>query len=161
MSVELPPPGYPMVTRVISHPLFPGSGDARTTLCPSTATGRTDNQRTRALTCRRAAHLDCRLAAPARTGMRVVRMFADDGGVEVYSHDDQHGMRNRIPMAMIRLIEEAMPVELLADEISDAEGDEDEPDPDEPELDPEEPPSPLSAVPPVPFGAVPNGQATS
>jgi hypothetical protein len=81
---------------------------------------------------------------------KVVRMFVDRGGVEVYSvakdETGTRGVRNLIPMTQIRLIEEAMPLDIFAEELAAAESDEDdEPDPD-----------PVSAEP-----ATSNGQAAS
>ena len=99
MSTALPPFGYPLLTRMISNRLFPPDA------------GQPDEPMTWALT-----H-----PHPLVPGMRVVRMFVSDGGVEVYSHDNEKGMRNLIPMHSIRLTEEAMPLEVLIDEILAAE----------------------------------------
>jgi hypothetical protein len=80
----------------------------------------------------------------------VVRMFADLGGVEIYSlsTDGKSGMRNTIPTSKIRLIEEAMPFDVFKEELEaamyasapvgplsadDDDDDDDEPEPEEPE----------------------------
>jgi hypothetical protein len=62
-------------------------------------------------------------------------MFIDrDVGVEVYSElADGKGIRNLIPLAQVRLTEEAMPREVLIDEIAATEEDGYEPDPEEPD----------------------------
>lgn len=72
---------------------------------------------------------------PFVPGMKIIRMFVGDGGVEVYSHDDKIGMRTLIPMSMVRLAQEAMPLDMLADEILAAEDDDDDDDDDEPDPD--------------------------
>jgi hypothetical protein len=76
--------------------------------------------------------------------MKVMRMFIDRGGVEVYSvsGDGRTGVRNLVPMSMIRLIEEAMPLEVFIEELDAAEND--EPEPNEPEPEPEPAPPPVS-----------------
>ena len=86
-------------------------------------------------------------AHPLVPNMKVVRMFVDRGGVEIYSvsDDGQNGMRNLIPMHWVRFVEETMPPEVFVEELDAAEAGEtdddddpdDEPDPDEmPELAP-------------------------
>lgn len=106
-AVELPQPGYPMVTRVISNALFPENGqEAPVTWVVSHP-------------------------HPLVPTMRVVRMFIDRGGVEIYSvsADGKNGMRNLIPMSWVRLVEEAMPIDIFADELYDAETGDPDPDP--------------------------------
>jgi hypothetical protein len=103
-AVELPSPGYPMVTRVISHVLFPENGreDPVTWIVTQ--------------------------PHPLVPAMRVVRMFTDHGGVEIYSvsADGANGMRNLIPLTQIRLIEEAMPLDVFIEELAAAEDDDDD-----------------------------------
>jgi len=82
-------------------------------------------------------------AHPLVSGMKIVRMFIGEGGVEVYSHDGKIGMRNLVPMISVRLTQEAMPLDIFEEELIAAESDEDDDDdPDEPEFEPEQPPSP-------------------
>jgi hypothetical protein len=100
-TVELPEPGFPMLTRMISSALFPENGREE----PVTwVVGKPH---------------------PLVPDVRVVRMFVDRGGVEVYSvtADGSSGMRNLIPMSRIRLIEEAMPLEVFIEELAAAEDD--------------------------------------
>ena len=119
-TIELPPPGYPLLTRMISDPLFPpeqpGAKDEPVTWGVSKP-------------------------HPLVPEMKVVRMFVEEGGgaVAVYSvaGDGATGMRNLIPMARTRLVEEAMPLEIFIDELAIAERGED---PDEPDNGDEAPP---------------------
>lgn len=116
MKFELPAPGYPMVTRVISNVLRSDK---------STVAG---------------AHWAwvVKERHPIEPRCKVVRMFVDErGGVEVYSMTDdaQFGVRNIIPAHEIKLIEEGMPIDVFVEELAAAEMDGDEPD--EPET-PEE-----------------------
>jgi hypothetical protein len=127
-SVELPEPGYPMLTRMVSHALFAENGK--------------ENPVTWVVT----------KPHPLVPEMRVVRMFVDRGGVEIYSvsADGANGMRNLIPMTQIRLIEEAMPLDVFIDELAAAEDDEDE--------DADDPDDATGDTAPAP--APSNGQAT-
>lgn len=125
---ELPEPGFPMLTRMVSNPIFP-SGEPVGKEEPITwILGKPH---------------------PFMPGMEVMRMFVDRGGVEIYSvSSDRHsGTRNMIPMTQVRIIEEAMPLDVFIEELAAAEGDDDEPDdPDEP-VDPETPePAPAPPV---------------
>jgi hypothetical protein len=72
---------------------------------------------------------------PLVPGARIIRMLIDDDGVDVYSAlaDGKKGMRNLVPMHSIQLIEEAMSIETLAEEIEISESEEPDPEP-EPEL---------------------------
>lgn len=131
--VELPQPQFPMLTRFISNALFP-ERDGRGALDAEPITWTVS------------------LAHPLVPDMKIVRMFVDRGGVEVYSvsADGSKGMRNLIPMSWVRLIEEAMPLDVFVDELAASESDEgdegDDPeDSGEPELDPEAPsPTPVN-----------------
>jgi|WetSurMetagenome_2_1015567.scaffolds.fasta_scaffold322941_2 hypothetical protein len=121
----LPQPGYPMVTRVVSDCLFPTprqKEEHRNINCPH---------------CQVVLKVPVKIEEsspepmtwvvsqthPLVPGMRVVRMFVVDGGVEVYSSDSRNYLRNIIPMGSIKLVEEAMPVEMFEDEITRAEAD--------------------------------------
>ena len=122
--VELPEPRFPMLTRMISNPLFPpesGRGEEPITWGLGTL-------------------------HPLVAGMKVVRMFVDRGGVEVYSvSQDGNGMRNLIPMHCIRLIEEAMPLDVFVEELAAAESPEDDDDPEDDEQHPDDPSAPAAS----------------
>lgn len=62
---------------------------------------------------------------PLTKGVRVVRMFITDDGVEVYSvsDDGSAGVRNLVPMAFVRLTEELMTPNVLINELVEAEED--------------------------------------
>jgi hypothetical protein len=81
---------------------------------------------------------------------KVIRMFIDLGGVEIYSLslDGKNGMRNTIPTGKIRFTEEAMPLNVFGEELYAAEsegapvgplsaGDSDDDDDDDDEPEPE------------------------
>lgn len=116
-TLELPTIGYPMVTRMISHALFP----------------ETDGKEIPVTWAVSQSH-------PLVPDMKIVRMFVGRGGVEVYSihADGKAAMRNLIPMHWVRLVEEGMPLPVFIEELEAAESDEPEPDdtdePDEPEV---------------------------
>jgi hypothetical protein len=141
-TVDLPPPGYPMVTRMISDPPFPSeSNDEEDDPEPEPITWVLSH------------------AHPFVPQMKVVRMFIAPAGVAVYSvsEDGRNGMRNLIPMDRTRLIEEAMPLDVFIDELAHAEGlvpddpdDDDAPEEVDEESDPEESPAaaPKAAAPP-------------
>jgi hypothetical protein len=137
--VELPEPGFPMLTRMISDTLFP-STHSQTIGCPHCS---------KPITIDRTADKEEPVTwivgqrHPLVPEMKVMRMFVDRGGVEVYSVSDdaKAGMRNLVPMSKVRLIEEAMPLDVFVDELVAAESDEpDDPDGGDPE------PEPLPAV---------------
>lgn len=121
-TVTLPPPNYPMVTRVISNRVFPPDPTELTE-------GRGDEPAMWAIS----------QPHPFVPTMRVVRMFVrGSGDVEVYSLADDGGgaMRNLLPTHTVRFVEEAMPIGIFIEELTLAEaGDDDGPmDPDEPDL---------------------------
>jgi hypothetical protein len=109
-TVALPAPGYPMVTRVVSSALFPDSKGKEDPVAWVVSQSH-----------------------PLVPQVNVVRMFLDRGGVEVYSvsHDGKAGMRNLIPISHVRLVEEAMPIDVFVEELNAAENDGDEPEPEE------------------------------
>ena len=137
MRRALPPPQFPMLTRVISNALFPEPvRDARGVVVS-----------TKSIDVCEPITWAVSQAHPLVPNMKVVRMFVDRGGVEIYSvsDDGQNGMRNLIPMHWVRFVEETMPPEVFVEELDAAEAGEtdddddpdDEPDPDEmPELAP-------------------------
>ena len=112
-TIELPAPGYPMLTRMISSALF---ADEKGKEVVWVVGG----------------------PLPLVTYLKVIRMFNDHGGVEIYSvtADGKAGTRNFVPMHWVRMTEEAMPIDVFVEELQAAESD--GADDDEPE-DPEEP----------------------
>lgn len=125
MRAELPPPQFPMLTRVISNPLF---NDEKKEI--TWTVGQTH---------------------PLVPNMKVIRMFVDRGGVEIYSvdTDGKNGMRNLIPMHWIRFIEEAMPPDVFVEELDASEaGPEDDDDDPEDEPEPDETPELVPATTP-------------
>jgi hypothetical protein len=108
-TVALPAPQFPMMTRMISNSLLPDGGrEEPTTWVVSQP-------------------------HPLVPDMKVVRMFVDRGGVEVYavSSDGKNGMRNLIPMSWVRLVEEVMPLEVFVEELAAAESEPDDDDDDD------------------------------
>jgi len=144
--VQLPEPGFPMLTRMISNALFPDASP-QVVGCPH---------------CKANISIDRAGAKeepvtwivgqphPLVPDMKVMRMFVDRGGVEVYSvsADGRAGMRNLVPMSYIRLIEEAMPLDVFIEELAAAEEEDPEPGPLDPGADP------LPATAPTGNGAV-------
>ena len=109
-TVALPAPGYPMVTRVISSSLLPDSKGKEEPVAWVVSQPH-----------------------PLVSQVNIVRMFLDRGGVEIYSvsQDGKAGMRNLIPLSHVRLVEEAMPIDVFIEELNAAENDDD--------IEPEEP----------------------
>lgn len=145
-TIELPAPQYPMLTRMISHALFPEK-DRHRVGCPhcnqTVEFDRSKQEESEPVT------WVVSQPHPLIPDMKVIRMFVDRGGVEVYSisSDGRNGMRNLIPMSWVRLTEEAMPLDVFADELEAAETEDPNPDPD-----PE---------PPAPEATPSNGQVAS
>lgn len=150
----LSPPTFPVLTRLVSHSLLPverGTPEilnarARHLLDALTAAPR-DPQR----------QLDIVIASlreayrrgtdepitwqlgqphPLVPEAKIVRMFLNDDGAEIYSmsEDCKICMRNAIPINGIRFSEEAMPFQIFSEEIDAAESDEDDDDEGDPEL---------------------------
>lgn len=144
-TIEIPEPGFPMLTRMISEPLFPSekrSDQPHREPEPMTwIVGQSH---------------------PLVPDMRVMRMFVDRGGVEIYSvsSDGRSGTRNLIPMRNVRIIEEAMPLDVFIEELAAAENDEEEEeDEDEVELDQTGQQSADRQPDPGPAAATTNGQS--
>lgn len=156
-TIELPMPGFPMVTRVVSKPLFPDEQKDNERISQlmnqwltanPTATRQQISESAIAIAtsvCRNGSNSPTIWTIgkehPFTPECRVVRMFASDVDVEIYSctPDGKSGMRNRIPAAGITLIEEAMPIDTFVEELSVAENGEVDDDEEEEEegLDPE------------------------
>ena len=129
-TIQLPPPGYPMLTRMVSNPLFPDA-KSQVMACPH---------------CKQSLSVPTPAAGkeepitwivgdrhPLVPDMKVIRMFLDDTGVEVYSvsADGKAGMRNLVPLGSVRLVEEAMPLDVFAEELAAAEEEDDDSEPEE------------------------------
>lgn len=150
-TVDLPAPGYPMVTRMISDSLFSEARQQWVQPPPGAPAGTPmhlmppkDDPVTWTVS----------QAHPLIPNLKVVRMFLDRGGVEVYSvtDDGKTGMRNLVPMSRVRLVEEFMPLEVFVEEMAAAETDDDPGS--------EEPRDPEPALEPA-LAAVSNGQNPS
>lgn len=117
MPTAVPEPGFAMLTRVIASPPVPeppqgAPPGTRGTAEPMVWTVGQPH--------------------PLAPDMKVVRMFLDCEGVEVYSlsSDGKAGMRHYIPMSWIQLIEESMPLDVFVEELAvskDGSGGEPEP----------------------------------
>ena len=113
-TVEIPPPQFPMLVLLITDSIE-GSGMTKWIVSEK---------------------------HPYVPDLSVMRMFNDRGGIEIYSasSDAKSCIRDFVPMARVRLSQEAMPVDVYVDELRAAElgdGDEEEdesvePEPDEP-----------------------------
>jgi hypothetical protein len=132
----LPEPEYPMVTLVISNPVFPREPKHQQAACPH---------------CKGAITLpvgdkeDPKPVAwligkphPFVPTAKIVRMHVIEGVVTVFSlsEDASACIIDELPIESVRLIEKGMPYEVFVEELEDAEGEDDpEPDP-EPKLEP-------------------------
>jgi hypothetical protein len=136
-NVVLPEPGFPMLTRMISNALFP-EAQTKTVGCPHCKGSISLEQSTK----EEPITWIVGQAHPLVPQMKVMRMFVDRGGVEVYSvsDDGKAGMRNLVPMSWVRLIEEAMPLDVFVEELAAAEEDEPEPEPEPGDPEPEQAP---------------------
>lgn len=145
-QIQLPEPSYPMLTRMISQPLLSEGerGDPVVWIMGD--------------------------AHPLVPDMHVVRMFVVENGVEVYSvaaDPRKGGTRNLIPMARIRLIEEAMPVSVFVEELATAEAGGGDLDDDEGDDEDDVPPAPAhedpsqNRVAAPPAAHAPNGSPAS
>ena len=141
--VQLPEPGFPMLTRMISMPLFPDSAP-QVVACPHCKANISID---RAGAKEEPVTWIVGQSHPLVPDMKVMRMFVDRGGVEVYSvsSDGKAGMRNLVPMSHVKLIEEAMPLDVFIEELAAAEEEEPGPEP-EPEPEPTPAPAPNNGV---------------
>jgi hypothetical protein len=121
-TATLPEPGFPMVTRILSNPLFPPDPAAQNLISKDEPVAWIVGS-----------------PHPFVSNMTVVRMFIDpeDAVAEVYAlaKDGRSGTRNLIPLSQIRLVEEAMPLDVFLEQLTEAEGgdEEEDPEPGEPE----------------------------
>jgi len=131
MRLQLPAPGFPMVTRVISNALFPQPTPPPPNPIPPP---------------REPEPVAWLLGAPHPfvPSMRIVRMFVVPDGVAIYSAADgsPDGMRNLIPMHWVRFVEEAMPIDIFVEELSLAEAGDESDEPDAPMETPGDPSDP-------------------
>ena len=122
--VELPPANYPMIVLLVTDDIVDISPTHQS--------------------------MKWVLAAPHPfiPNMKVMRMFVDRGGVEVYSagDDGKTCMRDLVPMDRVRVVQEAMPLDVFVDELTAAESgdDDDEDEPEEPEEQEETPEAPTN-----------------
>jgi hypothetical protein len=141
-TVKLPEPSYPLLTRMISDALFPET-KPQTVACPHCKQNITIASVNKPLDQVEPITWIVGQDHPLMPGMKVVRMFVDHDGVEVYSvsSDGKAGVRNLVPVDSVRLTEEAMPPDIFVEELSAAE--DDGPDP-EPEPEPAPPLAPIA-----------------
>ena len=153
--IQLAPAGFPMLTRMLSDPLFPPT-ETKTVACPHCKQNLAVN-----VPVPSSKEKDEPIAwivgqqHPLMPEMEILRMFIEDDGVMVYSvsKDKRAGSRNLVPMKSVRLTEEAMPLDVFAEELADAEGEDDPGEPGEPG-EPGDPGDPD----PVPAALPANGQ---
>ena len=114
-TIELPAAQYPMLTRMVSEPIF----------------GESEEPVAWALS----------KPHPFIPDLNVVRMFLDRGDgngsatVEIYSvspNGTKGGVRHIIPLNSVRIVEEAMPIDVFVEELAAAEGPNDDGGSDEP-----------------------------
>ncbi len=135
-EIKLPQPQPPIVTRVLSDNLAAAAGGDPLLWVVG------------------AAH-------PMDKQSKVVRMFVYERVVHVYTSREGNCVRNVIPLARVRLVEEVMPVEMFVEELQAAEDGED-PDDDGDDEDDEELDLPDTEPPPgIPVSSASNGQASS
>ena len=144
-SSDLPLPEPPVLTNVLSAPIFP-SAATKVLGCPHCK----QQISVPAASDKKDPPLQWVLSKqhPLFDDLTIVRMFYvdDRGGVEVYclTADKKMGVRQFIPNESILLCGEEMPIDVFIEELSDAEGVDDGP---------EEPEAPQPAV-------TPNGQTS-
>lgn len=149
-TLTLPEPGYPMLMLMVSNPLFPPSTN------PEHPTyGRPPEPVVWVTT---EPH-------PFVPNARIVRMLVDRDSncVGIYSVSTENGaakgMRDLVPLNMVRLMQEAMPFDIFQDVLAEAEaGAEDDAENEDP--DPESEPD-LEPEPVAPTEQHSSGQATS
>lgn len=96
LALELPPPNFPVVTRVVSNAPLAGNVDPPIVWILESA-------------------------HPLEPRMKIMRMFINDDEVEIYATDGRTCVRNCLPRHMVRLTEEGMPPDKFVKEIEDAE----------------------------------------
>lgn len=108
---ELPEPGYPMLTHMVSNALF-ADMQGKPMDCPHCAAS------IALLADKSVWSVD--EEHPLVPEMKIARMFTNEGGVEVYSvpGDGKACTRSFIPMSWIRLIEEVMPLNIFVEELA-------------------------------------------
>lgn len=117
--IRLPPPEFPLLTRLISESLLPREVVIGTRRGNQGQPVEITEQRESAITW--TLHSD----HPLIPDMKIVRMFYTEETVDIYSvsKDGKNGVRNIIPVNRVRIIEEIMPIELFVEELTAAEAD--------------------------------------
>lgn len=93
--LALPPPNFPVVTRVVSNAPLSVTAEPIVWILDS--------------------------PHPLEPRMKIMRMFINDDEVEIYTTDGVTCVRNCLPRHMVRLTEEGMPPDKFVKEIEDAE----------------------------------------
>ena len=109
--LELPEPGYPILTHMVSNALFPDmqAKEMNCQHCGASISLLADKS---------VWSLD--ESHPLVPEMKVARMFLGAGGVDVYavSNDGKACTRSFVPMSWIRLTEEVMPLNVFVEELA-------------------------------------------
>jgi len=159
-TIKLADPGFPAVMRVVSAAVFPEppKEETKTAGCPHCQKPIVIPVEKEGVA--RPLNWIVGVAHPIIPDMLIIRMFRVDDGIEVYSvkKDNTGGMRHVIPERSVLLVEEAMPLDVFANELQMSEDDaalddgEDEEDEEEETFDP-----PAT----TPQTTTPNGQSAS
>lgn len=120
----LPEPAYPWITLMISNSVFPRKPDPKTMACPhckgSIAVPDVSKDKKE-----EPEPIFWLLSKPHPfvPDMKIVRMFRVRDVVNVYSvsSDEKVGMRDRVPMQSVRLLEDGMPFDVFVEEMEDDE----------------------------------------
>jgi hypothetical protein len=111
-TFTLPEPGYPMLAHVVSNALFPEmqSGSVNCQACSAAVAVPSDK-----------SIWSVDDPHPLVPELKVVRMFIDNGGIEIYSvtEDGKSCTRNFVPMDWIRVTEEVMPLDVFVEEVAE------------------------------------------
>lgn len=122
----LPEPEYPMITLMISDSVFPRKPDPKTMACPHCkGTIAVPVPETKSDKKEEPEPIFWLVSKPHPfvPDMKIVRMFKIRDIVNVYSvsNDEKVGMRDRVPMQSVRLLEDGMPFDVFIEEMEDDE----------------------------------------
>lgn len=120
----LPEPAYPWITLMISDSVFPRKPDPKTMSCPhckgsiAVPDAKSDKKEEP-----EPIFWLVSKPHPFVPGMKIVRMYKIRDAVHVYSvsDDEKVGMRDRVPMQSVRLLEDGMPFDVFVEEMEDDE----------------------------------------
>jgi len=125
-TVQLPQPKYPILTRMLCRQCFhehQAQGQKQVVTCPH-CKGQLSIEQPAGK--EEPVQWVVGEGHPLVPNTRVMRMFVEDGVVEVYSVSTDTkgtaGMRNLVPMDHVILVEEAMPFDVFVELLTEAEG---------------------------------------